>query len=390
MSAENETIISSLQSELLKLHAQIPPFKKTYLDILKVSGKEVPIANLLSYFFDPNESHEIGNLFIKALFDTNCHDLKTHGTIGKLSNNGYMVIENDIVANPDFVLNDITDAQVISEDPTEEHKRIDILIKTKQFVIAIEFKINHVLDNPLNLYQNHILKEHCVENNKPVFFVILSPVWKEHENQKIANNSFKQVIISSFVDKIKHYLTDDIRAAISANPYYPLLNDFIQTIENRKKHKELRQLLLKESTATAVDLYKKLRKNNLTPSFRARSGKQVKHVLSKLITIKEDITAKLNSVKKKFKETAKYKEIDCFEGFVEIEIPNSVYAIKCRLTLDGWRLEAWKHVPGKGFTARNNDILDISFEYETSSTTIAIRVNDIIAKFVSVEAVLIF
>jgi hypothetical protein len=62
----NEIIISSLQSELQKLYPQIPKFKKTYLEILKVSRREVPIANLLAYFFDPNESHGLGELYIKA------------------------------------------------------------------------------------------------------------------------------------------------------------------------------------------------------------------------------------------------------------------------------------------------------------------------------------
>jgi hypothetical protein len=378
----NEIIISSLQSELQKLYPQIPKFKKTYLEILKVSRREVPIANLLAYFFDPNESHGLGELFIKALLETDCYDLKTHKTANELFKNGYLHTENGLIANPQFELNKVTDVEVKPEEPTYEYKRIDILIKAQQFIIAIEFKINHVLDNPLHLYEKHILKNHCTENNKPVFFVVLSPSSKQQENQHIASDTFKQVILSAFVEKIKHHLTGDGLDKIKANDYYPLLNDFIQTIENRKKHKDVRDLLL--ANTNVVELYKGLTKNKLIQAFQAQSAEQVNGVVKKLIAIEEDITTKLNSVKKEFKD-AKYKEIDCFEGFVEIAVPDSINAIKCRLTLAGWKLEVWESVSGKGFTNKNNNIPNAPFRYETSSATMAAKIKAIVANGIPIE-----
>src|SRR5665811_589530 len=55
---------------------KLPEPKKTYLEILKVHQKEVPLANLLAFFFRPKEKHNLSDLFIKTLLNSDCTSLR--------------------------------------------------------------------------------------------------------------------------------------------------------------------------------------------------------------------------------------------------------------------------------------------------------------------------
>ena len=57
--------------------------RKTFMEILKVNQREVPFANVLAYFFRPNEKHGLGDLFIQSLLNTNCQELDKEKSIDK-------------------------------------------------------------------------------------------------------------------------------------------------------------------------------------------------------------------------------------------------------------------------------------------------------------------
>ncbi|WP_028871407.1 PD-(D/E)XK nuclease family protein [Psychroserpens burtonensis] len=209
--------------------------KKTFLEVLKVHNKEVPIANLLAFYFRPNEKHNLDSLFINTLLNTECYNLIPYDKSGLLKNN---------VSNP-FNKISIKNTKVKTEVKTEKDKRIDILIETDDFVICIEFKINHDFNNPLEIYKKYIDKHY---SNKNQYFVILTPYSKiplEKTKTYLENNKeFKQIQLSDFIENITDKLPNDYFNNNDENSFY--LKDFIQTIKNRrirsKRHNKLNEL----------------------------------------------------------------------------------------------------------------------------------------------------
>ncbi len=96
--------------------------KKTFLEVLKIHKNEVVMSNLLAYFFRPKESHGLNTHFLDTLLD---------------------IIDNPS-ENRIYDKNSVkVKVEVKTSNVKESNKRIDILIETNLFVIAIEFKIYH-------------------------------------------------------------------------------------------------------------------------------------------------------------------------------------------------------------------------------------------------------
>ena len=143
--------------------------KKTYLEHLKVHKREVVLANALAFYFRPKENHNLEILFFKALQNSKCYELigNQRETKNKLKD-----------ANLSF-----DNTSVVTEKPTNNNNRIDILITskdTKEFAICIEFKIDHKLNNPLDDYIDY-LKSQGYSN---LYFFILTPYKKKFEEIK--------------------------------------------------------------------------------------------------------------------------------------------------------------------------------------------------------------
>lgn len=231
--------------KLIESLKKLPETQKTYLEILEVHDKEVPIANLLAFFFRNKEIHGLGDLFIKALLKTKFYELD----VKKYPNSkGSLISQVNTEENQQLILNSISNVSIKTEVKTskdnDENKRIDILIDTEKFVICIEFKINHKLNNPLETYQSHIIKTYK-DSDKQLFYIVLTPSKKEADvsNTKSyleKNKIFKQVILSHFIKNIQDELPSDFKDSGSFKYY----NDFIQTIQNREIRYK-RGLLLK-------------------------------------------------------------------------------------------------------------------------------------------------
>jgi hypothetical protein len=205
--------------------------KKTFMEILKVNNREIPFANLLAFFFRPNKEHGLGTLFIDSFLDTvqlNISDRKDNHKSVKIH----------------------------VEKKTDKGNRIDILIITDTFVICIEFKINHHLNNPLEDYKDFIDKyPDCIGKQK--YYFVLTPFRKESIGKAKTyfenNTDFKQIILSHFVQTIKKNLHNTIGDNHNKNDYYQHFEEFIQTVENRK----IRSLRRKELTAVSAELNNK-------------------------------------------------------------------------------------------------------------------------------------
>ena len=111
------------------LHIQTVAIEPTFLDISGFPHYENVCSNILQFFFQTNEAHGMGDLFIQAL-------LKTVGEN----------ISNSILVN-----------EVVREQPTPSGKRLDIVITTDDYVVGIENKIYAVLTNDLADYSTYLL-----------------------------------------------------------------------------------------------------------------------------------------------------------------------------------------------------------------------------------------
>lgn len=191
---------------------------KTFMEILKVSNREVPFANVLAFFFRPRESHNLGSLFLDALLAT------------KSTNIGFTTTEEYVEEIPEY---DIDSVQVIVEQKTKKNNRLDLLIITNVFVVAIEFKINHDLNNPLDDYKSHIEKYY---SDKRKFYFILTPYKKDAINKAFehlsTHNNFRQIILRHFINRVKEQIKNSTK--FEKNEKYAYFLDFIQTVENRE------------------------------------------------------------------------------------------------------------------------------------------------------------
>lgn len=229
----------------------LPEPRKTYLEIMKAHKSEVHIANILAFFFNSNEKHGLGNLFFKALMETQCYELDNAETESL----------GDLISTCKSKNNFLEDSKITAkaEEPTKEasvkNKRIDLLIESEQTVVCVEFKINHLLNNPLEIYQEHIKNSDTKANkakSKELFFIVLTPYRKKPEANvkklvEEGKNQFKQIILSHFIKKVVQNLPENYFIQNMDNIYTTYFVDFVQTIQNREIYYK-RYLLLQGLT----------------------------------------------------------------------------------------------------------------------------------------------
>jgi hypothetical protein len=344
--------IEIFKEEVSKLQniKKIEKTKKTFLEVLGIARREVPIGNLLGFFLDSRKEHGLADLFLRCLFETTCYELKEQQQAGSLFSNRFLLNESGVYTNCDQPdISEITVESVKLEDTTEDNLRIDILIKAKKFIIVIEFKINHVLNNQLDAYERHVKDNYSKKDNIPVFFVILTPWKKAHEDKDIDNSTFKHVVLSEFVSNVKKALTVEVKNKINSNYYYPFLMDFIQTVDNRRQQNDLIELL-KESGKEVLKEFGVLSTNKWLNSRELQENADTKLYIKELTLLEKDIHRKLKAIDKGWKQKTAVKEVescssyrykDNFSGYVQIGTSNTSTILKVRLSIKGWSIEDW-------------------------------------------------
>ncbi len=257
--------------------------KKTLLEIMKVHNKEVPFANLLAYFFRPEETHGLGTLFIDSFLETTHTSISENGEGNNLNRKSKVKVLVEVPTTKE------------KETKISNEKRIDLLIVTDTFVICIEFKINHDLDNPLQNYKDFIEEKYL---GKEKFYFVLTPFKKNvpkgaAKKYYETNNDFKQIILSHFVENVKKNLPKHFTFKQEKNGYYQYFEEFIQTVENRKIRSERRKAL-----------------NEISDSLSNKGLGSIYHSNNQ-------------------------------GGFVEIK--KGTKAVKVRIKPEGWQIEKWEN-----------------------------------------------
>ncbi|MBA9078203.1 PD-(D/E)XK nuclease family protein [Rufibacter quisquiliarum] len=229
------------------------------MEVLKVHEREVPFARVLGFFFRPKEKHRLGTLFLRALLKTQWLEIKSPDDIttepGSQRNGGNGIDRtSEIDLTPDSI-------KVKVEEPAGNDKRIDLLIIGNDFVVCIEFKINHELNNPLKQYIDFTK---AAFPKKKHYFLVLSPFRKKPIGEAKKTTEFKLVILSHFFEKIIELLPEHFHGDELAGEYYQYFNDLVRTVENRG--------IRSTRYHTLTTLCKKLNDSGINSEFQKSNG----------------------------------------------------------------------------------------------------------------------
>ena len=178
-----------------KIEERLP----TFMEISRYPHFENVCSNILNFYFDTTQSHKLNDLVLKSLLECTSFQFENYPPI---------VTKN-----------------CHREYCTPDSKRIDLVIEGDDFVVAIENKIFHWLNNDLGIYEQTIVSNFSQCNNK--IFIVLS-IKKE-----VTSGSFVSITYEAFFKRLIQNLGS--YAVNANNQYVTYLLDFIKTIENHYK-----------------------------------------------------------------------------------------------------------------------------------------------------------
>ena len=153
-------------------------------------------SNILAFYLQPSNEHGFGTLFLDVLA---------------------MLINEEIVI-------DGQDVDVRREELTKKGNRIDLVIKSDNYIIGIENKIHALIDNPFDDYSNHL---ESLNNGRQICKVLLSlhlvsPSPELYGFYPISYEVFFQRVLTNI---------DSYSLAVN-EPHTTFLRDFIRTMQN--------------------------------------------------------------------------------------------------------------------------------------------------------------
>lgn len=167
----------------------------TIFEIAGFPSRENVFSNFLKFYFDSRNNHGFGVKVLKALL---------------LTIDGYKEYKDEYLKTRD----------VKREVTTENLKRIDLIIETSTFVVAIENKVYHVLNNDLEEYSNY-LKNHY----KKVLKIVLNLT---EDNPEPNEYGFIFISYKTFL----HNLEVAVPQVANVNRYEVFYSEFIQNLKN--------------------------------------------------------------------------------------------------------------------------------------------------------------
>lgn len=199
--------------EILELFAQLPKEDRapTFIEICRYpyNRQEEICSRILRFFLDSNAEHKLYDLWLSALW-------KASGQ------------ESDLPFYKN--VSSVTEEEC-SKSPGEERRRIDIVVSSEKFVIAIENKIRAGLYNPLNVYKEHISTKYYDSGIKKIYIVLtLDSLLDVKSRQHIEKNGFHAITYQQLFDAVKLELGKFVLGCNSK--YLTYMFDFMKTLEN--------------------------------------------------------------------------------------------------------------------------------------------------------------
>ncbi|MCH5323269.1 MAG: PD-(D/E)XK nuclease family protein [Helicobacter sp.] len=203
---------------------------------LQLQNQEIRHSSFLAWLLNPNESHKLGDAFLKELLQI---------VLKEYSKNPEITIKLF-----DIILNNFNDAKVEREKRTDEGRRIDIFIESESndFVCVIENKVwTKDTNNQLEHYQAYIDSK----NYKHKLFIYLAPNPRNDYGKLYKNYmclSYKKVCqaidnlfkrqTNAMCDKIRYFI-EDYKEMVERNIMGSMDNEILGLcLKIYNKHKE--------------------------------------------------------------------------------------------------------------------------------------------------------
>ena len=165
----------------------------TFLEIAKTPNLEIVWTNILAFYLNPNNEHQLSDLLLKSIL------------------------------GEDFVSTNYNNISVNTEHRTQKNNRIDILVSNDDFILGIENKVDASLYNDLEDYSKTI--ENLAKPRKLTYYQIILSKYPCDPSF-----GFKNILYADFVKNLKNNLGKYTYHADSK--YLLFLLDFIKNIEN--------------------------------------------------------------------------------------------------------------------------------------------------------------
>ena len=190
----------------------LPPSQKhepTFMEIAGYPHYENVCSNILQFYLQPDNEHGFGSLLLDSLFT---------------------LINEEVVINGQNI-------DVRREESTDIGNRIDLVIKSDDFVLGIENKLFADLYNDLGDYTNHLENKYLRED-RPVYKIILLLDLIQITPSKDIHG-FKPITYALFFEKVIENIGSYFLTA--REPHVAFLRDFIQTIQNLQRKTSMDQ-----------------------------------------------------------------------------------------------------------------------------------------------------
>lgn len=158
-------------------------------------------SNILKFFLDPSNEHELKDLILRSLLSC-------------LNENFNFKLEKAIV---------------LREVQTANGNRLDLLIETDRYIIGIENKIFHYLHNDLEDYQR-VIKSRCEAPKEPIGIILTLNQLPQSDMDKATQYDFVNITYEQFFTKIRSSIGQYLDMPNLTFVNY--LTDFMKSIEN--------------------------------------------------------------------------------------------------------------------------------------------------------------
>lgn len=200
-------------NNLLKAFSEFESNRKNddvnYFDVTSYPHYENVVSNVLAFFFNTDEMHNMRDLWLRSLIEVYC----------------------DKKDNCSDVLKKVYSTIEIGRETNAQSKRIDLFIRTDDSIIIIENKIEAGDENnPYDIYHKKAIEEKEKYEIKNIIEILLSIDEREDKNSDKLGYHFVNIKYSEFFSKLRNnigtYITD-------ANEKWVIfMKEFINNITN--------------------------------------------------------------------------------------------------------------------------------------------------------------
>ena len=203
-------IYEKLLFEASEIYKRIPIKEKTFMDVSGYPHYENVSSNILAFYFNTKEEHNLNNLVI----------------------NSFIKVIKKKNINIDL-LDSSEEVEVHREYTTLKGNRIDIVLKNNSFIIGIENKLNATVYNDLDDYSKTLNK---LDKNSIKILLSLHDNFNVIKNSEFTNITYQELLCQLKVDLCNYKKYN--------NKWYIFLNEFIINLENYEGEVEMEEEIL--------------------------------------------------------------------------------------------------------------------------------------------------